>query len=343
MPNIASILNSAVRSPERVNVLTFTTHERFQSAWADINATFLLWNDQYAKPWVHHYAAMPDNHVLLPFHPSSPAIPVEIDLDLVLCQHHSQFDRALQAATFYNVPLLRLEHTLPEEGWDENTRRAVSSRRGDHNVYITDNQRLEWDSQVLPDTSVIYNAIDTNQFCPHEPWVPREPICLSVVNDWIKRDAACGFSFWKLATADLPTRVLGDTPGLSKAAANVQELTEAYRTSLIFLNTATRSTFPTTVLEAMASGCCVVSYRAGAVTEAIEHGVTGFLVDTPEEMNAIVKRLLGNPAYCEVIGRAAAEKARQRFGLERFVREWGQALQVAARAPWWRKQWSKSA
>lgn len=340
MPNIAPILNAVVREPERVNVLTFTTHERFQSAWGGIDANFFLWNDQYAKPWVHHYAPMPANHILLPFHSSSPLVPDEIDLDLVVCQHHSQYDRAVQAATHFNVPLLRLEHTLPDEDWDEATKQALAARRGDFNVFITHDQMQAWGGEG---DMIIYNAIDTNTFCPQEPWGERDSVCLSVVNDWIKRDVACGFSFWKLATKDLPTRVLGDTPGLSKAAANVQELADAYRTSLIFLNTATRSTFPTTVLEAMASGCCVVSYRAGAVAEAIEHGVDGFLVDSPEEMNAIVKRLLANPAYCEAMGRAAVKKANERFSLGRFVEEWGQALRRATKAPWWRKQWSKSA
>jgi glycosyltransferase involved in cell wall biosynthesis len=89
----------------------------------------------------------------------------------------------------------------------------------------------------------------------------------------------------------------------------------------------------------MSSGCCVVAYRATAIEEAIEHGVDGFLVDSPEQMNAMAKRLLANPAYCEAIGNKAREKALGRHNLDVFVDKWNQILRLAVNAPWWRKQW----
>ena len=336
MPNITSILNSAVGKTDRINVLTFTTHERYQSAWSKVKANFFLWNDEKSKPWVHKYAPMPENHILLPFHPSTPAIPVGVDINLVITHHLSQYDRALQAATHLNVPLLRLEHCLPDEVWSPEQRKFLITKKGDVNIFITQHQLNSWGGDE--NDSVIYNAIDTTLFAPREG-SQREPVCLSVVNDWVKRDNVCGFSFWKLASKDLPVKVLGDTPGLSKAAANVGELAAAYRDSLIFLCTATNSSLPTTVLEAMSSGCCVIAYRATAIEEAIEHGVDGFLVDSPEQMNALAKRLLTNPAYCEAIGKKAREKALDRHNLDVFVEKWNQALCLAVNAPWWRKQW----
>jgi len=340
MPDIASILKSAVRKTDRINVLTFVTHERYQSAWGGVDANFFLWNDENAKPWMRQYAPMPANHILLPFHPSTPNVPVGIDIDLVITHHLSQYDRALQAATHLGVPLLRLEHCLPDETWSPEQVRFAKAKSGDVNVFITQHQLKAWGG--CEDDFVIYNAIDTDLFRPRDGG-SRDPVCLSVVNDWIKRDYVCGFSFWKLATKDLPVRVLGDTPGLSKAAANVEELADAYRSSLLFLCTATNSSLPTTVLEAMASGCCVVAYRATAIEEAIEHGVNGFLVNSPEEMNATVKRLLANPSYCEMIGAAARERAVGRHNLDVFVEKWSQALRLAVDAPWWRKQWSSCA
>ncbi len=42
--------------------------------------------------------------------------------------------------------------------------------------------------------------------------------------------------------------------------------------------------FGMVMIEAMATGCPVISFKRGAAAEIIESGVTGFLVDTPDEM-----------------------------------------------------------
>ena len=57
----------------------------------------------------------------------------------------------------------------------------------------------------------------------------------------------------------MPIKVLGDSPGLSKPAESIEALREAYKTSSIFLNTSIHSPVPTVLMEAMASGCAVVS------------------------------------------------------------------------------------
>lgn len=62
--------------------------------------------------------------------------------------------------------------------------------------------------------------------------------------------------------------------------------------------------------EAMACGLAVVGSRRGGITEMIEHGRTGLLVDAsdPEALASAVERLLDDPAEAKAMGRAAAEK-----------------------------------
>lgn len=48
--------------------------------------------------------------------------------------------------------------------------------------------------------------------------------------------------------------------------------------------------FGLSVIEAMACGTPVIATRRGSMTELIEHGVTGFLVDTPEEALVAIDR-----------------------------------------------------
>ncbi len=49
--------------------------------------------------------------------------------------------------------------------------------------------------------------------------------------------------------------------------------------------------FGLVMIEAMACGTPVVAFRCGSVPEVIEHGVTGFIVDTAEQMAEAVRRV----------------------------------------------------
>ncbi|MGH9584450.1 MAG: glycosyltransferase family 4 protein [Bryobacteraceae bacterium] len=69
-------------------------------------------------------------------------------------------------------------------------------------------------------------------------------------------------------------------------------------------------------MEAAASGTPVVAFRAGALPEVVEHGVTGFIADSIEEMTEYVKRSEDiSPHICR-------DRARARFGADRMRREY---------------------
>ena len=62
------------------------------------------------------------------------------------------------------------------------------------------------------------------------------------------------------------------------------------------------------MIEAMACGCPVIAFRMGSVAEIIEDGVTGFVVDTEEEVIGALRH----------IGSLDRGRIRQRFE-ERFT------------------------
>ena len=74
--------------------------------------------------------------------------------------------------------------------------------------------------------------------------------------------------------------------------------------------------FGLSVIEAMACGTPVIANRRGAMPELIEHGVTGFLVDSPEEAVTAIKRA-GD------LDRAAIrQRVVERFSVERMADEY---------------------
>ena len=71
--------------------------------------------------------------------------------------------------------------------------------------------------------------------------------------------------------------------------------------------------FGLSVIEAMACGTPVIAYNKGSMPELIEHGVTGFLVDTFDEAVAAIGRI------GEIDRRACRRAVEERFTVERMA------------------------
>jgi glycosyltransferase involved in cell wall biosynthesis len=73
--------------------------------------------------------------------------------------------------------------------------------------------------------------------------------------------------------------------------------------------------FGLVMIEAMATGTPVIAWRNGSVPEVIDHGVTGFIVDSIDEAVSLVPALSG-------LDRAVCRRTfERRFGVERMVDE----------------------
>lgn len=86
----------------------------------------------------------------------------------------------------------------------------------------------------------------------------------------------------------------------------------------VYVQTSRWEGLPLAVIQAMAAGVpCVVNDCAGN-RDAIDHGSTGFITQTAEEMVSGVRRLLEEPATREQMGAEARREALRRFGSKAF-------------------------
>ena len=91
------------------------------------------------------------------------------------------------------------------------------------------------------------------------------------------------------------------------------EVNSFQRTATVVLQKSIREGFGLTVSEAMWKRKPVVGGRVGGITLQIEDGVTGYLVDSPDECADRIGGLLGNPSSRRRMGEAARDRVREKF------------------------------
>jgi hypothetical protein len=147
----------------------------------------------------------------------------------------------------------------------------------------------------------------------------------------------CGFSTWQQITGypqegGLPVRIVGDTPGLSLPAQDIDELVRHYNSARLYLNTTTVSSLPTVILEAMACGLPVVSTATCLIPKIIiEHGKNGYVSNDVNELRSYCNRLLQDESLAREIGEAGRQTVLEKFSMNRFVDTWDEILQHAVR------------
>jgi glycosyltransferase involved in cell wall biosynthesis len=328
MNSVRSIYREFTRKDKsKLNILCSATHERYESVLAKTGHNFYGFTATNAngealqgmKPWNEKYAPLPKNYRMI-----GNKLPIDVDFDLVLSQNKfGQFQALKPIADQLQIPLVSLEHTLPYPGWPEEALIACKNQRGYKNVFISNYSMGIWGING----SVIEHAVDTDTFFPLG--LEREPICVSVVNDFINRNWCCGFDIWEKAIDGLPYKLYGDTPGLSKPATPA-ELAQAYNTNLIFLNTSTISPIPTVLLEAMSCGMAVVSTATCMIPNVIEDGYNGFISNDVNVLREKIILLLHNPELAKKLGDNAAETIRTRFNIPTFVSKWNSIFEESA-------------
>lgn len=307
----------------RLKVVTAHTHERQQSLMQNINVDFYaISKPGLTKPWCHHYNPFPKNYTDLG---EINNLPIWLDIDCCLSQNKfAHFELLSNISRRLQVPLLTLEHCWPMPNWSPEQLKQLNSLRGYRNVFIAESQIAAWN--VIPDetTRVIRHALDSHLFSPGNNERVNQILC--VVNDYKNRGSILGFQDYLEITNGLPVRRIGDTPGFSKSAKDVNDLVNEYRTSTIFINTSIFSPIPMSLLEAMSCSCACLSYSACEVPYYIQDGFNGLLYNDIKEAKEKVRLLLNDSYLREILGSNARQTIIEKCNLERFTREWNEVF-----------------
>ena len=133
------------------------------------------------------------------------------------------------------------------------------------------------------------------------------------------------------AAQDPDIHLFFDATGLP---CTIDEAVNAFQVaSQVVIQKSTREGFGLTVTEAMWKAKAVIGGNVGGIRIQIEDGVSGYLVDSPEECAWRIVQLLRDPQLRTRLGEAARESVRERFLMPRLVFAYLQVAKAHARRP----------
>jgi len=142
-------------------------------------------------------------------------------------------------------------------------------------------------------------------------WRRRPGLRLDVIGDGPLRAEA------ERAAADAPVVFHGVQPHDAVLAA-LGNADVFLQHSVVDPDTGDEEGLPVAILEAMAAARPVVTTRHAGIPEAVEHGVTGLLVDEHDQagMADAIAEVAADPAERRRLGQAGWERARRRYAAE---------------------------
>lgn len=219
------------------------------------------------------------------------------------------------------LPRIYLEHDPPRES-PTDTRHPVDDP-GTLLVHVTHFNRLMWDSGRTP-TRVIEHGV----VAPKAAYSGELARGIVVVNHLARRGRRLGLDVFQQARQAVPLDLVGmgaeEAGGLGEIRhAELPAFAARYR---FFFNPIRYTSLGLAVIEAMMAGVPVIGLATTEMATAIRNGATGYVDTSLERLVAHMKDLIAHPAQAARLGREARREALERFGIERFVRDWNDAF-----------------
>lgn len=272
-----------------------------------------------------------------PFGPNVVEMPAEAvrdaNFDAVLYQTRTNYEvdgpALLTDAQRHRIPKLYLEHD-PPQGHPTDTRHWFAEPDG-LLVHVTPFNALMWDSGRT-NARVIEHGV----FVPDSARYTGElPKGITAINHLRSRGRRLGVDVFERLRAEVPVDLVGmdaeSLDGLGEVFPPDLPAFEAkYR---YFLNPIRYTSLGLAVIEAMMVGLPIVGLATTEMVTTVEPGVSGFLATDPMALVAPIRELMADLDLARDLGAAARESALDRFGIERFARDWEDAIADATGRP----------
>lgn len=314
---------------DRLNILIWHIHGSYLNALARVDHNWYV-PTKPGKPEGYggrgHTFDLTDNVIEVPAERVR-----DLELDLIVYQtprnlFHDHFD--ILSTQQQLLPKIYLEHNTPKPDAVHTRHPAIDADGGRCGappllVHVTHFNRLMWDNGDLR-TIVIEHSVAIDPALRYRGSMERG---ITVANGIEKRPRIAGYDIFMDVREKVPLDAVGmgteqyggfgDVP-----YRDLHRLVGEYR----FLFSPIRYTsLPLAVVEAMTLGMPVVALATTEVPSVIQDGETGFVSCDVGRLIDDMHLLLRDSAQAHRIGENARRTALERFGLDRFTREWNAA------------------
>ena len=219
------------------------------------------------------------------------------------------------------LPRIYLEHDTPREH-PTDMRHPVEDKDV-LLVHVTAFNELMWDNHGLTT-----RVIDHGVMVPAVDYTGELARGIVVVNHLGRRGRRLGGDVFERVRAEVPLDLIGmgaeELGGLGEVLhADIPSFVARYR---FLFNPIRYTSMGLAVIEAMMAGVPVVGLATTEMATAIENGVSGYVDTDVGKLVGHMRELIRDPALARRLGQGARKRARERFGIERFVREWDAAF-----------------
>ncbi|HEU5483466.1 MAG TPA: glycosyltransferase [Microlunatus sp.] len=258
--------------------------------------------------------------------------------DVVLAQRLEEVEAAadlLGRRPGRDLGAVFLEHNTPKGGVPD-SRHPLADQRDWHLVHVTHFNALFWDSGSTPTTVIEHGLPDPGHRYTGEldrlAFVINEPVrrWRTTGTDLLGHFGAFGVDAFGIDGDRLPAAFDGRCPDL-RFAGNLSsaELDTALARRRAYLHLTRWTSLGLSLINAMLLGLPVLALGTTEAFRAVPPGAGACTTDLDELVRA-AHELCRDPDLANRYGEAARAHALQRYGLERFVRQWSACLAAAA-------------
>jgi hypothetical protein len=255
----------------------------------------------------------------------------ELELDCVLYQTRANYDEdrhLLLSERQMRLPQVYLQHEPPQN--DPTDERHWFDERGGLLVHVTAYNALMWDSGRTP-TRVIEHGVWLPEGVSYTGEVPRG---LVAINHLRRRGRRLGADLFLSACRQVPLDLVGmdaeSLGGLGEVPP--PELPGFMARYRLYFSPIRYASLSLATAEAMTVGLPVVGLATTEMAMVIENEISGFIDTDPDRLIDPMLALLADRTLARRIGEGARRRARDRFGIARFARDWEETFaQVTGR------------
>jgi glycosyltransferase involved in cell wall biosynthesis len=253
--------------------------------------------------------------------------------DVILYQSRRNWEvdqHEILSAAQRDLPRIYLEHDPPRHAPQDaptNTKHLVD----DPNVLLvhcTHFNNLMWDNNRTPARVIEHGVIVPDEM----RWTGEMERGIVVVNGLKKRGRRLGYDIWQRASEELPLDLAGmesaEIGGMGPIPlTQLWEMETRYR---FFFNPIRYTSLGLAVLEAMAVGLPIVGLATTEMVSAVRNGINGYVETNVSALIEHMQRLLVDHDEAAELSKGARHIARERFGIERFARDWDETFRFVA-------------